>query len=370
MAGQAGPGADALIVGAGIMGLMTALHLAAAGLRVAILEQGEAAGREASWAGGGIISPLYPWRYPDSVNALAAYGQRRYPALAAALAEATGIDPEYQRCGLLMLDMPEKPLRDMPPAWPARWGLRCEALGSDDADHVQPGLGLAADALWWPDVAQIRNPRLVKALLRRLEQLEVPLLTRSEVTGIAIRAGRVIGVESRAGAFAAPCVIVTAGAWSGRLLAHTGRTLPVEPVKGQMLLFRAPPGLLRGMIMAGDYYLIPRRDGRILVGSTLEPVGFDKSTTPAAAELLWEQACRLLPALARLPVERHWAGLRPAAPAGVPFIGPVPEAEGLYVCAGQFRNGIVMAPGSADLLVDLVLGRPPVLDPAPYRVNR
>lgn len=370
MAGQAGPRADALIVGAGIMGLMTALHLAEAGLRVAILEQGEAPGREASWAGGGIISPLYPWRYPDPVNVLAAYGQRHYPALAAALAEATGIDPEYQACGLLMLDTPERPLRDMPPAWPARWGQRCEALGAADAGRIQPGLGLAADALWWPAIGQIRNPRLIKALLRRLQQLEVPVLTRSEVTEIQVRAGRVVGVESRAGTLAASRVIVTAGAWSGRLLARTGQDLPVEPVKGQMLLFRGSPGLLCGMIMAGDHYLIPRLDGRILAGSTLELTGFDNSTTPAAGDLLWERACRILPELARLPVERQWAGLRPASPEGVPFIGPVPAAEGLYVCAGQFRNGIVMAPASAALLRDLVLDRPPALDPAPYRVNR
>ena len=142
--------------------------------------------------------------------------------------------------------------------------------------------------------------------------------------------------------------------------------LDIQPVKGQMLLLRAEPGLLNQVILKGNTYLVPRRDGRILVGSTVEHAGFDKQPTQAAFDALMSAAVAILPALARAPVERHWAGLRPGSPAGTPVISAVPDAEGLFVCAGHFRNGIVMAPASARLMADLVLGRRPDFDAADY----
>ena len=135
-----------------------------------------------------------------------------------------------------------------------------------------------------------------------------------------------------------------------------------------MLLFRGPVGLVRRIVLSRDRYVIPRRDGRVLVGSTLEHVEFDKSTTPAARAELHREALRLIPALADCAVEHHWAGLRPGSPIGVPFVGEHPRIQGLYVNAGHYRNGVVLGPASARLLADQMLGRTPALDPAPYRL--
>ncbi len=188
------------------------------------------------------------------------------------------------------------------------------------------------------------------------------------VEGIVADNGRLEGVSTSRGLFKARCVVVAGGAWSAGLLAGVGVRLPVEPVRGQMILYRAEPGLVRHIVLHRGRYLIPRRDGRILFGSTLERVGFDKSTTEAALASLRTDAETLVPALADFPVEHHWAGLRPGSPDGVPFIAEHPGVRQLFVNTGHFRNGVVLAPASVRLLTELVLGQAPSLDPAPYRL--
>lgn len=357
---------DFIVVGGGLIGLLVARELAGAGAAVTVVERGEL-GREASWAGGGILSPLYPWRYPDAVNALARWSQAYYPELAAALAEESGVDPEWTRSGLLMLDGGE---REAAQTWAGRWGARLELISAEAARALAPGLGEtgAGPVLWWPELAQVRNPRLLQALVRALTLNErVKLRTGAAVTALLSEGETVRGVCTTQGDLRADAVVVAAGAWSAELLGPLAGGWHIAPVRGQMLLFQAPPALLRQMLLAEGHYLVPRRDGRVLMGSTLEYVGFDKSTTAAAYQELHAAALRLMPALARCPVEKHWAGLRPGSPAGVPAIGAHPTRRGLYVNAGHFRNGVVTGPASARLLADVLLGRPPLLEPAPYR---
>ncbi|RMD70529.1 MAG: FAD-dependent oxidoreductase, partial [Gammaproteobacteria bacterium] len=166
-------------------------------------------------------------------------------------------------------------------------------------------------------------------------------------------------------------VVVAAGAWSAGLLAQVGLRLPVVPVKGQMVMFKARPGTVSRILLKGERYVIPRRDGRVVVGSTLERAGFDKGITREAREALVQGALSLLPALGRYPIERQWAGLRPGVEGrgGVPLIGAHPGLRGLYVITGHFRNGVVMAPASVGLLLDQILGRRPPLDPRPYALD-
>ncbi|MCY1367081.1 Glycine oxidase [compost metagenome] len=213
----------------------------------------------------------------------------------------------------------------------------------------------------------MRNPRLTRALRAALLQMpNVSLRENCEVHGFIRQGERVVGVSAAGGDVLADRVVLAAGAWSGELLASLGLALPVEPVKGQMILFKCAPDFLPAIVLAKGRYAIPRRDGHILVGSTLEHTGFDKTPTGEALESLKASAFELLPQLADAELVGHWAGLRPGSPQGIPFIGPVPGVDGLWLSCGHYRNGLVLAPASCQLLADLILGREPVIDPQPY----
>jgi len=357
---------DCIVAGGGLIGLLSALYLTEAGLTVAVLERGELC-REASWAGGGILSPLTPWDYPDAVTRLVDWSQRQYPELAAALQQHTGIDPEWTRSGLLMLDTA---LSEAIQTWVGQHAVGVQALDAQAVSATEPALApVSAPALLLPAVAQIRNPRLCAALRARLEQHGVRLHEHRAVRRLIVEGGRILGVETPQGTVLAERVVVAGGAWSAELLRGTETVLPVTPVRGQMILFDTRPGLLRHIVVSDGYYLIPRRDGLVLAGSTLEYTGFDKGTTPQARELLTAQAVRMAPVLADFPLIRHWSGLRPGTPDGVPIICEHNEISGLYLNTGHFRNGVVMGPATARLLVDRLLGRDSITDFAAYTLS-
>jgi glycine oxidase len=352
------------VIGGGVIGLLTARTLAGGASEVVLVDRCTF-GSESSWAGGGIVSPLYPWRYSSAVTALAHWSQGFYPGLGERLLASTGVDPEVYVTGLYWLDLPDEAEAL---AWAEREGR--ELLSVDVAqvrEHVTAlGDGFTR-ALHMPGVANVRNPRLVQALRAELELLpNVRLVEHCAVHGFLRNEGRVCGVETSQGLVEADEVVLAAGAWSAELLATLELALPVEPVKGQMILYKCAKDFLPSMVLAKGRYAIPRRDGHILVGSTLEFEGFDKTPTDSALASLKASAEELLPALAGAEVVGHWAGLRPGSPEGIPFIGPVPGHAGLWLNCGHYRNGLVLAPASCQLLVDLMQGHEPIVDPAPY----
>ena len=353
-----------LIVGGGAIGLQSARLLAQAGCRVTLVER-SALGRESSWAGGGIVSPLYPWRYSPAVTALAHWSQAFYPQLGEHLLAESGVDPEVYSTGLYWLDQEDEAEAL---AWAAREQRPLQSVPIEQVRQQVPGLGARYQrALYMHDVANVRNPRLVRALRASLALLpNVTLHEDCSVEGFLREGSRIVGVKTAQGHVYADAVVVAAGAWSGELLQTLGLTLPVEPVKGQMILFRCASDFLQTMLLADGRYAIPRKDGHILVGSTLEYAGFDKTPTEEALASLYASALELLPELAHAERVGHWAGLRPGSPDGVPFIGAVPEHEGLWLNCGHFRNGLVLAPASCQLLADLLLNRTPTIDPLPY----
>ena len=347
---------DIIIVGGGILGMLTARSLHDAGLKVMLIERGEL-GRESTWAGGGILSPLYPWRYPDAVSVLAKASQQQYPELCQALLAESGVDPQYINSGSLYADDSELEAAKL---WAQRYAYKLEHFTSFAAmQDLTRGIYL-------PDVAQVRNPRIAHSLRSGLRLRPMTIAEFSPVDELLIENNQAVGVRVGHSVFKAGKVIVTAGAWTGLFPAVQLSPIKIEPVLGQMILFRAEKGLLRRIVMHQGRYLIPRKDGRILCGSTLEYQGFQKQTTEQAKQELREFAYDLMPALRDLPVLNHWCGLRPGSPNGIPYIGEHPEIKGLYVNAGHYRNGVVLSPASVDLLTALLLEQTPKINPAPY----
>ncbi len=352
-----------LVIGGGIIGMLTARELQAAGCRVTLVERQQPA-RESTWAGGGIVSPLFPWRYLDAITTLASWSQEVYPELCETLHADTGIDPEFTRSGMLMVADEEI---ETALAWAERHRRPMERIDRQTFHELEPEVAHPPEqGLWMPQVGQLRNPRMGKSLLADLQRRGVEILTDTPVLGLRCEGGRCGGAETAAGTLRADRVVVCTGAWSSDLLKDLPTPPDIRPVRGQMLLFRTEPGTIRRITLEAQRYIIPRRDGLVLYGSSMEEVGFDKSTTEAMREELQTLVCQRFPVMCDKPLLRHWAGLRPGSPAGVPYIGRHPELEDLFINAGQFRNGVVLAPASTRLAADLILERSPIVDPAPY----
>lgn len=322
-----------------------------------LLERGSV-GQEASWAGGGILSPLCPWDYAEEVTRLAGRGAALFADWAHELHEATGIDTEYEQSGMLVL-----PPCDMERAqqWCADHNMPLQQVAPADCE-----VPIDSDALLLPQVAQVRNPRLLRAMRKRVEMLGGRIVENCAVREVVAEAGRASRVLTSCGEFSADNYVVTAGAWSKEVLGRHALHLDLKPIRGQILLFKFEASPLRHIVLQQDLYLIPRRDGHLLVGSTLEDVGFDKHTTDEAREELIRRAQMLLPQLRGMPVIQQWAGLRPGSPHNIPTIGRHPHLENLYLNGGHFRYGVTMAPASAEILLNQMTGAPQPFDVAPY----
>jgi glycine oxidase len=358
---------DITLIGGGIMGLLTAREFYNAGATVTVIDKG-LLGKESSWAGGGILLPLYPWRQHQAITQLVKQSLGLYPGLASQLLEDTGIDPEWNPCGLLITQNP-----DINAA--LDW-CNHNKIVFEEAGNRLDGLGTTSvHPLYLPHIAQIRNPRLIKSLKQDLLQKGVRLVENCQLTAINLENNKVNSIDTSLGNLPINELIITAGAWTSGLMVQFFPTIrdnrpQISPVKGQMLLYAAKSDTLRTIVLDGDHYLIPRLDGNILAGSTVESDTFDKATTSEAKNQISNFALKLLPALKDYPLVKHWAGIRPGTQNGVPYIDSHPEIGNLSINAGHFRNGLAMAPASAQLMADLILGRPSSVDPEPYRLDR
>ncbi len=335
-----------LVIGAGAMGLSAALALVRRGLSVTVADQGQAG--QSSWAGAGILSPLPPWQYPETVSRLAMAGMRAWPEWAASLAQQSGIDPEFWACGM---------------------AVRLEngrEHASDWCQAHQLAVEIRKGQIWLPEIAQIRNPRLLAAMKKSLAAAGGTLLENSAVTELDVQNGRARAAITSRGKLDANLFVLAAGAWSGRALGALAPVPNIRPVRGQMLLYAPGSHQLGHIVLQDGFYLVPRRDGHLLAGSTVEHAGFDALTTDEALDALHRQACAMLPSLSRHQPINSWAGLRPGSPGNLPVIDRHPDVENLWLHTGHFRYGVTMAPASSRLLAELVHDESPFLDPSPY----
>jgi glycine oxidase len=335
---------SAVVVGGGVVGCTTAMMLKQQGWQVTVVERNVIAAQtsgESSWAGAGIIFPLLPWFYQETVNQLALEGARLYPLLAEQLYQETGIDPECLRSGMLI-----QPPFDAQVAltWCKEHKVTASLQGQD---------------LWLPEVLQVRNPRLLQALKAWLIKHNVTLKEQTQLMPVPEADIGEQGVlkrwqTTRGEHLDADIFIVTSGAWSFDLLKETAMRLEIKPMRGQMLLYQLDKPITNHMIYRDGFYMVPRKDGYLLAGSTLEDVGFDTGVTEDMRVEMQAKAEAILPPLKNAPVIKHWSGLRPGTPHNIPTIGQHTTISNLYLNTGHFRYGVTMAPASAQLVCELV----------------
>ncbi len=353
---------DVVIVGGGVVGLTLAYELAGQGVEVAVLEQGEL-GKEASWAGAGILPPGNPdgTRSPEAL--LRAESCRLWPGLTEELREATGIDNGYRRCGGIQVRLggSSHQLDDEIAAWGLE-GVEVAELSPSELIRHEPEMNRDAVAAYrLPGLAQVRNPRHLKALIAGCAARGVELLSNRTVVGFERHHGIVVTAKTSQETITAGQFCITSGAWSKRLLEEVGVRVTIEPVRGQIVLLSAAPLPFHHVIEVGALYLVTRPDGSILIGSTEEHVGFEKRNTAVAVAELIEFAIEVVPELAAARYEQAWSGLRPKSSDGRPYLGPVPETENLFIAAGHFRSGLQQSPGTARLMREVMLGQEPFI---------
>jgi len=356
--------ASVSVIGGGLIGLLTAYALRKQGNQVVVIDKSEL-GSEASWAGGGILCPLYPWKNPRAVNELAYYGHQQYQSLVQALWQRTGIDAQWYRSGMLVLDG----YKDAD-AWLNRY--EHESYRLDQTQLAQRFIGLSSnfvEGLWLPGMAQLRNPRLIKALYKALTDMDVTLLNHTEVKGVTTKGDQqVSSLKTTAGDICTDKYVLTAGAWSGGLAPTLGfDAMDVAPVKGQMLLFKYSSTWLKSILLYKGVYFIPRRDGYVLLGSTVENVGFDKSVSVSAKNHLIALGQEILPDLSEDCLQKQWSGLRPGKTNGTPVIDKSTMFNNVWANTGHFRNGIVMGVGSVCVLMDIMRGKQSFCDISAYK---
>ncbi len=350
---------DAIIVGAGVIGLSLARRLRQQELRVLVIDKGEP-GREASYAAGGMIASCDP-HLPEVLRPLAFSSAALYPEFTADLQDESGESPDLREQGTIaFFAEDERPGCD---------GVR--VLGGYEVTKLEPGIAVRASAYLLPERSV--DPRaLCSALLKAAKHRGVDFVTGSTVTEVAVQDGRAAGVKTAHSTYPAGVVVNCAGAWASQL---QPLGVPTRPAKGQMVCVVPPPAdsgegpLVEHVVRTPEVYIIPRSDRRILLGATVEDAGFDKRTDADTIERLYKAAAAAVPDIGRMRIHDAWAGLRPVAPDHLPILGATSLA-GYFAATGHYRDGIMLAPITAEVMTSLILGKASDFDLAPFSPAR
>jgi len=340
---------DVIIVGGGVIGCSIAWRLAQAGLKVTVFERGRV-GCEASRAAAGMLSPQGESQTAGPFFDLCLRSRAMYRSFAEELNDASGIDVEYKDEGTLFVVLQGEDDQEKTrwATWQQEAGLPLEHVSADDIRKIEPAVTESATrAIFLPLEHQVENRRLMDALEVAMKRAGVELIEGADVTTVVTEQGRATGVVSSGQRFEAGSVVVAAGTWSSRLLEPIGINVKVIPARGQMVAVKGETCPISRVIHSSKVYLVPRRDGRILIGATVEYAGFRKGVTVDARKRLLGAAVELVPSLGELDVVETWSGLRPDTPDHLPIIGPS-GIDNLLLATGHFRNGILLAPITAE----------------------
>lgn len=350
-----------MIIGGGVIGLSIARELSLAGASgITLLEKGQT-GKESSWAAGGMLAVDVETLQFDTFYGLCSESNRMYPAFAESLFTETGIDIELDLTGTILAAFSDEDETELEKrfGWQSATGVKVEKLTVAELKKLEPSLAEnVRGGLYYSEDGQVENRKLLEALKLSVIRSGVNIVEETEVQRLVLnKFGRVTGAESNNDTFMADIIILANGAWLSNILigAEKLHVAEIHPVKGQMICFEGFEDDLRNIIYSPRGYLIPRADGRILSGSTMEEVGFDRVVTTEAKRKLLVNAAEIFPALSHSKITAHWSGLRPMALDGLPILGPVAGYDGLIVAGGHFRNGILLAPVTARIIKDLVV---------------
>ncbi len=340
------------MIGGGVIGMSLAIELRRHGAEVLVMDRSQP-GREASHAAAGMLA-----RCDQHLNAalrpLAEASVNLYPGFVEGLEAEAGLKIDFRRDGTILLPAADE-------------GSGCSPvveLSPERLAAIEPALAVRERA-WLLDEQTVDPRELIAALIKATKHRGVHVASGAGVVALLTEAGRTVGVKTAKAEYAAPAVVNCAGAWAGDI---APRNFPPRPVKGQMLAVAAH-GVLRHVIRAADVYLVPRSSGRVLIGSTLEDAGFDKRVDAGTLHGLHQAAANLVPAIGEARILEYWAGLRPGTPDGLPLLGPA-DIEGYFVAAGHYRDGIMLAPVTAVIMADIIRGRAPEFDIAPFSPAR
>ncbi len=365
-----------IIVGGGVIGLSIAEQLLRRGLKPILLDKGPFA-KEASWAGAGYLDLRSASRVGGEFFELCKRSFDLFPEWVDRLKRESAIDPELIHCGSLDVafnDEEENAVRQMEKNLKT-FNLSGEWLTPGEASQKEQQLTSKAKSIFhFKETSQVRSPRLTRALIQVLQKGGAELRELEGVEEFVIKGSQIRGVRTAKGIIEGDQVVLAAGAWSGLLAEKLKISVPTKPFRGQVVMFRSKPGTLMHIlftgVLKGFTYLVPRLDGHIYVGSTLEDAGFEKTTTPGGMEKLKNGALKLLPGLSQQLIEETWSGLRPGSVDGWPYIGSVPGFEGLWLATGHFTHGLLLSAVTGLLISQALEGEKPSMNLNSFAVNR
>ena len=352
---------DVLIVGGGVIGLSIARKLHRNGVaKITILERGSI-GREASYAAAGMLAPNAENDMHDDFYDLCAASSALYPDFAAELLSETTVNIELERSGTLYLSFNEDDSKVLNSRylWQSEADVAVEKLSAAETLNAEPFVSPEVlESLFFPNDWQVENRKLLVALRRYAELNGIDIREQTEVRSLVIEKGKVLGAKADCETFFAESTVLATGAWTSFIkIDEAPVPVDVKPVRGQMISFQPPEKMFRRVIFSRRGYIVPRIDGRVLSGATVEDTGFDCAITEAGANELLRTAIEIAPSLAGFEIVDQWAGLRPLGVDGMPVLGELPGVENVYVATGHFRNGILLAPLTAKLICEGLVDR-------------